>query len=45
MSSFPVPVSPRIKTVEPVGATCSTCLRTRFSAWLSPTNSLNLWQS
>ena len=36
MSSFPVPVSPKSKTVESVGATCSTFLSTVFIAWLSP---------
>ena len=37
MSSLPVPVSPRISTVDDVGATVSTCARTAFSAGDSPT--------
>ena len=41
-SSLPVPVSPRMRTVESVGATVSTCLRTRRSAALSPTISPKL---
>ena len=36
MSSLPVPVSPRIRTVESVGATMATCFRTFFSAALEP---------
>src|SRR5438128_1906251 len=36
-SSLPVPVSPRSRTVESVGATISTCWSVRFSAGLSPT--------
>ena len=42
MSSLPVPVSPRMSTVEPVGATVSTCFRTRRRAALSPTISPKL---
>src|ERR1700747_1922272 len=37
ISSFPVPVSPRTRTVESVGATRSTFARTAFNAGLSPT--------
>ena len=36
-SSLPVPVSPVRRTAAPVGATCSTRWRTRFSAGLRPT--------
>jgi hypothetical protein len=36
-NSLPVPVSPRISTVASVGATTSTCPRTRFRAALLPT--------
>ena len=36
MSSLPVPVSPRMSTVETVGATVSTCFSTRRRAALSP---------
>ena len=42
MSSLPVPVSPRMSTVEPVGATVSTCFSTRRRAALSPTISPKL---
>ena len=42
MSSLPVPVSPRMSTVEPVGATVSTCLRTRRRAALSPDDILEV---
>lgn len=37
ISSLPVPVSPKIKTVESVGATTSTAVRTERRASLSPT--------
>ena len=41
ISSLPVPVSPRIRTVASVGATVSTCFKTRLSGpRLSPYNSL-----
>src|SRR5712671_6622885 len=36
ISSFPVPVSPWMSTVESVGATRSTCSSTDSSAWLLP---------
>ena len=36
-NSLPVPVSPRINTFASVGATTSTCRRTRFRAALVPT--------
>src|SRR5690348_10799843 len=36
MSSFPVPVSPRIKTVESVGPTSSTCSSTDCRTRLVP---------
>src|ERR1700722_14181526 len=36
-SSFPVPVSPRISTVESVWATVSTCFSALFQPKLSPT--------
>src|SRR5271154_6890134 len=42
MSSFPVPVSPSMRTVESVGATCSTCSRTDSSATLLPMIRSNL---
>ena len=42
MSSFPVPVSPVIKTVESVGATLATRERTAFSAFEAPTISSNI---
>src|ERR1700746_3532029 len=45
MSSFPVPVSPRINTVEPVGATRSTCSSTASSAGLLPMICSNLRRS
>src|SRR5882672_3723507 len=35
-SSFPVPVSPKMKTVEPVGATTLTCLHKALNAALRP---------
>ena len=37
ISSFPEPVSPCTRTVESVGATVSTCFRTRRRASLCPT--------
>ena len=43
MSSFPVPVSPRMRTVASLGATVSTCARTCFSAGLSPMTSAKFW--
>src|SRR5579862_721732 len=42
MSSFPVPVSPSMRTVESVGATCSTCSRTNSRAALLPMIRSNL---
>src|SRR5882724_13197180 len=36
MSSFPVPVSPKMKTVGPVGATTLTCLHKALIAVLLP---------
>ena len=42
MSSLPVPLSPRMSTVEPVGATVSASLRTRRRAALSPMSSPKL---
>ena len=36
ISSLPVPVSPRIRTVEVVGATVSTWRRMRFNTGCSP---------
>ena len=42
MSSLPVPVSPWINTVEPVGATRSTCSSTASSAELLPMICWNL---
>src|SRR6266404_1382144 len=42
MSSFPVPVSPSMRTVESVGATCSTWSRTDSRAALLPRIRLNL---
>src|SRR6267154_6393043 len=42
MSSFPVPVSPSMRTVESVGATCSTCSRTDSRAALLPMIRSNL---
>src|ERR1700741_3087865 len=42
MSSFPVPVSPSMRTVESVGATCSTCSRTDSRAELLPMIRSNL---
>src|SRR5579883_1099219 len=44
ISSLPVPVSPRIRTVASVGATVSTCFKMRFSAELSPTISSKLFR-
>src|SRR5271155_2567586 len=41
-SSFPVPVSPSIRTVESVEATCSTCSRTDSRAALLPIIRSNL---
>src|ERR1700733_10825117 len=48
MSSFPVPVSPSTRTVEHVGATCSTCSRTDTRAALLPmirSNRRSAWSS
>src|SRR5882724_6078418 len=42
MSSFPVPVSPSMRTVESVEATCSTWSRTDSRAALLPTIDSNL---
>src|SRR5579862_8535321 len=42
MSSFPVPVSPSMRTVESVGATCSTWSRTDSRAALLPMIRSNL---
>src|ERR1700694_305198 len=42
MSSLPVPVSPWINTVEPVGATRSTCSSTASRAGLLPMSCSNL---
>jgi hypothetical protein len=42
MSSLPVPVSPWINTVEPVGATRSTCSSTASSEGLLPMTCSNL---
>src|SRR6266436_9380251 len=42
MSSFPVPVSPSMRTVESVGATCSTWSRTHSRAALLPMIRSNL---
>src|SRR5262249_7302409 len=42
INSLPVPVSPRISTVESVGATCSTCVSTDSRAGLSPMIPSNL---
>src|SRR5229473_6374212 len=42
ISSLPVPVSPKIRTVETVGATFSTCARTRRSGAEEPTISSNM---
>src|SRR5437870_11073258 len=42
ISSFPVPVSPRIRTVASVGATRSTCSSTASRAELSPMICSNL---
>src|ERR1700723_3192311 len=42
MSSFPVPVSPRTRTVESVGATRSTCASTASKAGLPPIICSNL---
>src|SRR6266481_813148 len=42
ISSFPVPVSPEIRTVEPVGATFDTCLSTRRRVSEEPTISSNI---
>src|SRR6202035_3515833 len=42
MSSLPVPVSPRIRTVESVGATRSTCASTLSKAGLLPIICSNL---
>src|SRR6266478_1489050 len=42
MSSFPVPVSPSMRTVESVEATCSTWSRTDSRAALLPMIRLNL---
>src|SRR6266849_5530492 len=41
ISSFPVPVSPRTRTVESVGATISTCWSASRSGRLSPMISSN----
>ena len=43
MSSFPVPVSPVMSTVESVGATCRTCPSNSSSGALRPTISSNPW--
>ena len=42
ISSFPVPVSPRINTVESVAATLSTAFRTFRRDWEEPTISSNI---
>src|SRR5260221_3514996 len=42
MSSFPVPVSPSMRTVESVDATCFTCSRTDSRAALLPMIRSNL---
>jgi hypothetical protein len=42
MSSFPVPVSPVISTVESVGATFTMLERTVFNAGEEPTISSNM---
>jgi hypothetical protein len=42
ISSFPVPVSPEIRTVESVGATFDTCASTRRRASEEPTISSNI---
>src|SRR4029453_12618636 len=42
MRWFPVPVSPRISTVDSVGATISTCFSAAFRAALVPTMSSKL---
>ena len=42
MSSLPVPVSPKISTVDSVGATTSTCFSTALRAALVPTISSKL---
>ena len=44
ISSFPVPLSPRIRTVASVGATTSTCAKAPRSAALSPTISSKLYR-
>ena len=42
MSSLPVPVSPKISTVDSVGATTSTCFSAAVRAALAPTISSKL---